>query len=189
MLLEMLMPRTISWWNFKTLSLSPIQLLFTATPFSADLNFLISGDGTVSPYSIIPWGFLVNFNLSSAWIWACNFMSPVVFRGENIPFALLEAPELYVLIEFIEFNEFDELEGEDEDEDEFDGDYSIDSFISLTVLSKFWLSSRDNLCPCPCSRSFPSFDIFIWNKSIHSILFCGSFVKILLSKVFVSFVT
>lgn len=108
MLLEMLIPRTKSWWNFNTFyfrpGFPPLELLLIVgvlpplwLPFYPTfVNFLAPIGVTVSPYYTIPCGFFVSINLdlSSDWV---GFPSEVIL-GENIPFGLLLLdPVLYVL--------------------------------------------------------------------------------------------
>ena len=57
-----------------------------------DVTLLFKGDGTVSPYSTIPWGFLVNVTCDG--ICPLFSLGPTVFLGEYMPLAPIELAEL-----------------------------------------------------------------------------------------------
>lgn len=167
----MLMPLPNSEWNLTTLSFK-VSLHW---PLLGVLNFLI-GElvCTVYPSSTVPCGFLDNpdLNLSSVpicgalyWLFSIGLFS-VRFRGEIKLLKLLDwypDKRLPVLVPPGDTGELG----------------SSDSFVYLTNFIIFLSSSPNGDFPV-WSIIFPSFDIFNWNNSIHSILFWGSLVKIFL---------
>lgn len=155
----MFIPLTISPW--KLINLSLIEGL------SRVLAFLI-GEGIGSASSTPGWFFLKNPSLLFYYIFpGCllKLLSPIFLGDWKFCIELLPCCLWYT----------GELSSFDDD--------SVR--LSIYLISP---PTREVLPPL-CSKSFPSLLILIWNISIHSILFCGSLVKILLRSFFVSFET